>query len=162
MRLQIPGLLSWMAFGDVDAKIPGLNEFPPSDIPPLFIPFVSYHSMVALGMWFILLTLLTAYFLWKDKLWNQRWLLKLTLWSVPLPIIACELGWIAAEVGRQPWTVYHLLRTEHSVSVSVSAETVLGVIILLFVIDILLGISYVMLMMKKIRQGPEPIDKEGV
>jgi len=153
-RIQIPGLLSWLAFGDINAPIKGIDEFPRDEVPPLFLTFVSYHNMVALGMLFILLMGLAAFYLWKDTLWEKKWLLRAILWSIPLPVIASQLGWIAAEVGRQPWIVYRLLRTEHAVSVNVLAETVLLVIILFFILYAAMGFTYIYLVAKKVKEGP--------
>ncbi len=155
--IEIPGVLSWLAFGDVNAPIKGLDEFPPDEVPPLFLTFVSYHNMVILGLWFILIMGIAAFFLWRNTLWEKRLVLKALLWSIPLPVLACQLGWMAAEVGRQPWTVYHLLRTEHSVSVTVSAEMVLFAIVLFFFIYAAMGISYIYLVVRKVKQGPGPV-----
>ena len=109
--MEIPGLLSYLAFGSVDAHVQGINQFPRENWPPLIITFVSFHSMTALGFFFIVVMGLAAYRLIRGKLYDDRWLLKVLVWSVPLPILAIQLGWITAEVGRQPWIVYKLLRT---------------------------------------------------
>ena len=155
--LEIPGLLSWMAFGDVNAPIKGINEFPQEDLPPLFLTFVSFHNMVVLGMYFILLMLWSAYSLYKKKIYENKRLLKFLLWSIPLPLIACQLGWMAAEVGRQPWIVYKLLRTADAVSVTVPAGNILFSIILFGVIYIALGSLYIFLLVREIKHGPVQI-----
>jgi len=155
--VEISGLLSWMAFGDINARIKGLNEFPPDAIPPLWLTFVSFHNMVILGMYFILLTAVAAFYLYRGKLWDSPRLLKLMLWSIPLPLIACQLGWIAAEVGRQPWIVYGLLRTSQAASITVSAGEILFSIVLFGLIYLALGALYVYLLARKVKQGPEPV-----
>jgi len=156
--IEIPGLLSLLAFGDIKAKVKGINEFPREEIPPLFITFVSYHNMVLLGMYFIFITTLGTYFLWKKKLWDKKKLLKIYIWSIPLPVIACQLGWIAAEVGRQPWIVYKLLKTSEAASITVSAGEILFSIILFGVIYLLLFALFLFVLIKKIKHGPEPIN----
>jgi len=161
--IEIPGLLSLLAFGDIKAKVKGINEFPREEIPPLFITFVSYHNMVLLGMYFIFITALGTYFLWKKKLWDKKKLLKIYIWSIPLPVIACQLGWIAAEVGRQPWIVYKLLKTSEAASITVSAGEILFSIILFGVIYLLLFALFLFVLIKKIKHGPEPINpKEAI
>jgi cytochrome d ubiquinol oxidase subunit I len=156
MKVEIPGLLSWMAFGDVNARVKGINEFPREEIPPLFLTFVSYHNMVVLGMYFIFIMALALYKIKKGSLWNSRFLLKVLAWSIPLPLIACQLGWISAEVGRQPWIVYKLLKTRDAVSVTVGAGEILFSIILFAAIYILLISTLLYLMNRKINAGPEP------
>ena len=158
--IEIPGLLSWMDFGDVKAKVKGINEFPRENIPPLFLTFVSYHNMVVLGIYFILILIIANYFLYKKKLFESKKLLKVLMWSVPLPLIAIQLGWIAAEVGRQPWIVYQLMKTKDAVSFTVGAGEILFSIILFALIYILLGSIFLTLLFKKIKHGPEPIMKE--
>jgi cytochrome bd ubiquinol oxidase subunit I len=160
--IEIPGLLSWMAFGDVKAPIRGLNEFPPNEIPPLWLTFVSFHNMVLLGMFFIAVMAWGAYKLRRGTLWTSQRYLKLLVWSIPLPVIACQLGWIAAEVGRQPWIVYRLLRTDQAASVVVSGGELIFSIILFGIIYLFLGILYVYLLVKKIKHGPEPVMGKGV
>jgi len=151
--VEIPGLLSWLAFGDVHAPIKGINEFPPEHIPPLWLTFVSYHNMVLLGMYFIILMLLGFIQLRRQKLWQSRKLLKFFLYSMPLPVVACELGWTTAEVGRQPWIVYHVMKTSDAVSKAVSGETVLFSLILFGVIYILLGSLYIYLAVREMKHG---------
>ena len=155
-KIEIPGLLSWLAFGDLNAKVQGINDFPPNDLPPLFITFVAYHNMVVLGMLFILLMMIATYRLKKNKLWDTKILLKMFVWAIPLPVIACELGWIAAEVGRQPWIVYNVMRTSDAVSKNVPAGDVLFSIILFALIYLLIGSLYIYLLVKEIKHGPEP------
>ncbi|MEJ2494488.1 MAG: cytochrome ubiquinol oxidase subunit I [Ignavibacteriaceae bacterium] len=155
--IEIPGMLSWLAFGDVNAKIKGINDFSKEDIPPLFITFVSYHNMVLLGMLFILLMIIAVFKLYRKTLWDSKKFLKLLVWAIPFPLLACQLGWISAEVGRQPWIVYKLLRTSEAASITVSAGEILFSIILFALIYILLGSVLVYLLVRKIKHGPEPI-----
>ncbi len=160
--IEIPGLLSWLAFGDVNAPIRGLNEFPPNEIPPLWLTFVSFHNMVLLGMFFIAVMVWGAYKLRRGSLWTSTAYLKLLVWSIPLPLIACQLGWIAAEVGRQPWIVYRLLRTDQAASVVVSSGELIFSIILFGLIYLVLGVLYVYLLVRKIKHGPEPLTGKEV
>jgi len=158
--IEIPGLLSWMAFGDFKAKVKGINEFPRENIPPLFLTFVSYHNMVLLGLYFIFIMALASYLLYKKKLFENKKILTVLKWSVPLPLIAIQLGWIAAEVGRQPWIVYQLMKTKDAVSFTVGTGELLFSIILFALIYILLGSVFLTLLFKKIKHGPEPITNE--
>ncbi len=155
--IEIPGLLSWLAFGDLNAKVKGINEFPKEDIPPLFLTFVSYHNMVLLGMLFILVTLIGTYKIYKKTLFDSKKFLKLLVWAIPFPLFACQLGWIAAEVGRQPWIVYKLMRTRDAVSVTVGSGELIFSIILFFLIYLLLGSIFIYLLVKKIKKGPEDV-----
>jgi cytochrome bd ubiquinol oxidase subunit I len=156
-KVEIPGLLSWMTYDDFNAKIKGANEFPKADLPPIFLTFVSYHNMVALGMYFIFILALGIWFMFKKKLAGSKKYLRILTWSIPLPLIACQLGWIAAEVGRQPWIVYHLMRTKEAVSVTVGAPELLFSIILFALIYILLLYTFLKLLAKKVSHGFEPI-----
>jgi cytochrome bd ubiquinol oxidase subunit I len=160
-RIGIPGLLSWMTMGDVNGTIKGMNEFPADHIPPIFLTFASYHIMVGLGLYFILVMAFSVWQAYSNKMWNKKWLLKLLTWSIPLPLLACQLGWIAAEVGRQPWIVYKLMRTRDAFSAILSGGEVLFSLILFSVIYILIGSIYLFLLRRELNHGPEPsLDKE--
>ncbi len=154
--IEVPGVLSWLAHGDADAYVKGLNDFPPDERPPFFITFVAFHSMVGLGMYFIGAMLLGVFLLYRQKLWDQRLYLKLLVFSIPLPILACELGWIAAEVGRQPWVVYRIMKTADAASITVTAGEILFSIILFGLIYIFLGALYLFLFIREVKHGPEP------
>lgn len=156
-HIKIPGLLSWLAFGDMNATVRGINEFPQDEIPPLWMTFVSYHNMVALGMYFILVMAIAAYKIRKNTLWTSTKFLKLLFWSIPLPVLACQFGWAAAEVGRQPWIVYKLMRTSAAASITVSAGEILFSIILFGIIYILLFVLFMYYLMKEINHGPAPL-----
>jgi cytochrome d ubiquinol oxidase subunit I len=155
-KIEIQGLLSWMAFGDINAHVKGINEFPIENIPPLWLTFVSFHNMVVLGLFFIAITLYATWLLRKDRLFEKKWLLKAFIWSIPLPLAACQLGWITAEVGRQPWIVYGLLRTSEAHSTNVTAGEIAFSIILFSIIYVLLGCLYVYLLMQEVKHGPQP------
>jgi cytochrome d ubiquinol oxidase subunit I len=155
-KVEIPGLLSTLVHGDANMSVIGLNEFSPEDRPPFYLTFLSFHSMVMLGMFFILLMLAAYIQMRRNKLWKNRWLLKILLWSIPLPLVACQLGWITAEVGRQPWIVYGLLKTSEAHSPTVTAEEILFSIILFSTIYLLLGILYVYILVREVKHGPLP------
>lgn len=161
-KIEIPNLLSWLAFGDPNARVQGINEFPQEDLPPLFITFVSYHNMVLLGMLFILLTALGSIQLYRNKLWESKKLLRIFIWAIPFPIFACELGWIAAEVGRQPWIVYQVMRTKDAVSTSIVPGDLFFSIILFFLIYLFIGSLYIYLLVKEIKHGPELVEAKEV
>ncbi len=152
---EVPGLLSWMAFGNVNAKIKGINEFPAADIPPLWMTFVSFHNMVVLGLYFIVVMVWGTIKLARGRLFDSPRFLRLLVISIPLPLAACELGWMAAEIGRQPWAVYGVFRTADAYSSNLSAAVVLFSIILFSVIYLILGTLYVFLLVRKIREGPD-------
>ena len=155
MEIGIPSMLSFLTFDSTSATIRGTNEFPADELPPLKTSFITYHGMVALGMYFVAIMLLAVFLLYRKKLWENTLVLKLLLFSIPLPVIAIELGWAAAEVGRQPWIVYKLLRTRDAISPNLSAGEVLFSIFLFGVVYLFLFIVYLYLMFKKVKQGPE-------
>jgi cytochrome bd ubiquinol oxidase subunit I len=159
-RVEIQGLLSWLAFGDVHAPVKGINEFPSNDIPPLWLTFVSFHNMVILGLYFIAIMVYASFRLQRGTLFNGARLLRAFVISIPLPLAACELGWMAAEVGRQPWAVYGVLRTADAFSSNLSGPLVLASIIMFSVIYLCLLGLYLYLLMAKVRHGPDEIEAE--
>ena len=154
--VPIPGFLSLLAYGDANARVKGLNEFAAADRPPVVITFAAFHLMVALGVLFILLALAGLVQYGRGKLCDQRGLLWLLVAAIPLPLLANQFGWITAEVGRQPWIVYGLLRTAEASSPTVKAGEVLASIALFGTIYALLGALYVWLMARKVKAGPAP------
>ena len=152
-KVEIAGVLSWLAFGDASATVRGIDEFPPDDIPPLWLTFVSFHNMVILGMLFIAVMGWGVVQLWRRRLFSDRRLLLAFAWCIPLPIAATQFGWVTAEVGRQPWIVYHLLRTSEAQSTTVGAGDVLFSILLFGTIYACLGALWIYLMVKEAKHG---------
>ena len=153
--LKLPGGLSFLVHGDFDRPVEGLRATPPADRPPVNLVFQSYHLMVALGMMLIGVCLLAVFHWWRGTLFSRRWLLKLLVASVALPQAANQLGWFSAEVGRQPWIVYKLLRTADAVSPRVTAGEVLASIIMFSVVYLGLLAVFVLVLDRKIKHGPE-------
>jgi len=133
--LPIPGVVSLLAKHSTDAEITGLKAFPKEERPPVFISYASFHIMVALGFYFVLITL----YGWakRNKLSESRFLLKVMLFSIPLPYIASELGWVLAEVGRQPWIVYGLMKTSDAVSPIATSQVTISFIAFILVYGLL-------------------------
>ena len=153
--VAMPGMLTFLVHGDFSTPVEGLDQTPADARPPVVIPFLTYHVMVGLGMYFIGLTLLGLFLLWRKTLFQRRWLLWLFVLSVPAPYIANQAGWVATEVGRQPWVVYGLLRTTDAVSKSIAGEEVLGSILLFGFIYLALFALWLVVMNEKIQHGPE-------
>lgn len=153
--LSIPGGLSLLVHGDVDAPIAGLDQVPKSDQPgQINAVFQFYHIMVSLGMFMIVLSLLGCWLWYRGKLFSYKWLLWVFVWAVMAPQIANQAGWFATEMGRQPWVVYKLLRTSDALSKAVVAEQVLFSLIMFFLIYALLLFLFLYLLNKKIKNGP--------
>lgn len=115
--LKIPGLLSFMATGDFNAEVKGLDQIPKADHPPVGVTHYAFQIMVGLGMAMVLVALLYFLALWKKKHWlESNWLLKLFVVATPLGFIALEAGWTVTEVGRQPWIINGVMRTADAVT----------------------------------------------
>lgn len=165
--LAIPGGLSFLVHGDFGAEVPGFDRLEETwGRPPVWITFQAYHLMVACGLFFIALTLLASFYAWRGTLYERRWLLRVFVPTVLLGFLANELGWVVAEVGRQPWIVYPSwqdgrfvpgLRTADAVSESVVAGQVLGSIVGFGLIYALLFVLWIFLLDRKIREGPQPV-----
>ena len=148
----MPGLLSLMARHDINAEIRGLKSFPRDERPPVLITSFAFKGMVGLGFYFIFATVLG--WLKRKRLAQSPKYLKLMLLSIPLPYVACELGWMVAEVGRQPWIVYGLMKTSDAVS-PIAVSQVLTTLIGFIVLYSLLGITGFYLIAKNAVKGPE-------
>lgn len=154
MEISIPKLLSLLVYFDPNARVLGLNEFREDERPPVLIPYLSYHVMIGLGSLFALLGLLGAILIATKKIQNARWYLAALVAAIPLPFLANETGWIAAEVGRQPWAVFRILKTAEAASVSVPAGQVLFSLLMFAGIFALLFIMFLYLLLRIIGRGP--------
>ncbi|HKK73363.1 MAG TPA: cytochrome ubiquinol oxidase subunit I [Candidatus Krumholzibacteria bacterium] len=152
--IKIPGMLSWLIGFDTATEVQGLNDWPEEDRPPVQITFQAYHFMVAIGMLLILLSWVGGIMAWRDKLFQYRWLLWILVFSVLLPQVSNQLGWAAAEIGRQPWIVYELMRTADGVSDTISAGHVLFSLILFTLIYLALFVVFIVLLDQKVKHGP--------
>lgn len=153
--LKIPGGLTFLLHYDFETPVTGLNAFPEADRPSqVNAVFQFYHLMVIIGMTLIGMTLFASFQWWRGKLFEQKWLLWVFVFAVFLPQIANQVGWFAAEMGRQPWVVYGLLRTSDALSAVVTANQVLFSLIMFTVIYALLLFLFLYLLNKKIKHGP--------
>ena len=150
----IPKLLSLIAFNQADAEIKGLKEFAKEERPPVLPTFISFRLMFTLGFVMMLLALMAVIYGKKGALDAHPLFLKIMLFAIPLPYIAGQLGWIVAEVGRQPWIVYGVLKTSAAVSQSVSMVQVVASLVGFTLLYGGLGVVDVYLLQKYAKQGP--------
>ncbi|GEO19792.1 cytochrome ubiquinol oxidase subunit I [Cyclobacterium qasimii] len=158
--ISIPGGLSYLLHYEFDAPVTGLNAFPEEDRPSqINAVFQFYHIMISIGMFLIALTIAGCVQWYRGKLFESRRLLWVFSFAVILPQIANQVGWYAAEMGRQPWVVYGLLRTSDALSKSVTANQVLFSLILFFIVYTILLLLFLYLLTKKIKHGPYDEDE---
>ena len=156
----VPGMLSLLIHGDTSKAVTGLNAFPPQDRPPVNPVFQAFHAMVGVGMALIGLSLLGAILLWRGTLFETRWLLWICVFAVLGPQVANQLGWFTAELGRQPWIVYGLMRTAAGVSPWLTAGEVLTSLVFFTLVYLVLFVLFLYLLGQKIRHGPLADDLE--
>ena len=157
--LAVNDVLSYMIYGTTAAEVKGLDQFPrdqwPTTLPLLYY---SYHIMAGLGTYFVLLMVVAALLLWRRKLYSSRWILWPILLSFPLPYIANTAGWMTAEIGRQPWLVYGLMRTAIGYSKYVTAGNSLFTLLGFMGMYGLLSILWIVLVYRIIETGPGAIE----
>ena len=151
---RLPGMLSLFAYHDTNAEVKGLKEFPKEDRPPILITTLAFKIMVVLGTLFPVLALIG--WVRRNRLLESRWYLKIMLYSIPLPYIAIQMGWVLAEVGRQPWIVYGLMRTSDAVSPIAGSQVLVSFIAFILVYG-LLGIAGFYLIAKHAKEGPDAV-----
>ena len=148
-------VLSFLIYGTTSAEVRGLNAFPkdqwPTNIPLLYF---SYHVMVGLGTIFVAVMMVAAFLLWRGWLYQSRWMLWLLMLCVPFPYIANTAGWLTAEVGRQPWLIYGLMRTSEGYSNNVHAGNSLFTLLGFMGLYLVLGILFLFLIQREIGEGP--------
>ena len=123
--IDVPLLGSLILTHDVNGVVPGLKDFPKADRPPVAIPFFAFRIMVGIGLLMLALVLVGLVLRWSGRLYDRDWYLRALMIGTPLGFIAVVAGWTTTEVGRQPWTVYGLLRTAASVTPSLTGTDVL-------------------------------------
>jgi cytochrome bd ubiquinol oxidase subunit I len=153
--LAVNDVLSFLIYGTMRAEVQGLDAYPrdqwPGSIPLLYF---AYHIMVGLGTYFVVLMALAALALWRGRLFRSRWLLWLLMLSFPFPYIANTAGWMTAEVGRQPWLVYGLLRTSAGYSMNVSSANTLFTLLGFMGLYTVLSVLFIVLVYREIAHGP--------
>lgn len=154
--LAVNDVLSFLIYGTTKAEVQGLDRFPRDEWPQaLALLFYSYHIMAGLGTWFVLIMAIAAFLLWRGRLYRTRWVQWALLLSFPLPFIANTAGWMTAELGRQPWLIYGLMRTSEGYSNLVSAGNSLFTLLGFMGLYALLSILFTVLMYREISRGPE-------
>jgi len=156
--VSVPDLLSLLANNNLHSPVEGLNDFKPEDRPPVVPCFLFFHGMVFIGCLMIALAALGFFYFREGSLHERRWLLWLLVFAVLLPQAANQLGWFAAEVGRQPWIVYGVMRTPAGLSAVVRANTVVASLVLFTLIYFLLFAVFIYLLNDKIQHGPHEDD----
>ena len=155
--IVVNNLLSFLIYGTTKAEVTGLDRIPRDQWPQaLPLLYYAYHIMAGLGTWFLALMLGSAFLLWRGKLAQARWALWALLLSFPLPYIANTAGWMTAELGRQPWLIYGLMRTSEGYSNTVSAGNGLFTLLGFMGLYALLALLFTVLIYREISNGPEP------
>lgn len=157
-QIAIPKLLSFMSFGSFDAEVKGLDQIPKKDRPNVAVVFQTYHMMVAMWTLMFIVTALAIFQWLRGTLFTHKWVLRALVLSVVFPQIANQVGWVSAEMGRYPWIVQGLLRISEGLSKTVTANQVLGSIILFGIVYLLLFILFIYLLTDKFKKGPVDTD----
>ncbi|HVV92420.1 MAG TPA: cytochrome ubiquinol oxidase subunit I [Hyphomicrobiales bacterium] len=155
--IEIPDIGSLILTHSWSGTIKGLKEYPPQDRPPVAPPFYAFRIMVGIGLLMLAIAIVGQALRWSGRLFESRWFLRLVQWAAPLGFCAVLAGWITTEVGRQPWTVYGLLRTHESVSPSLTGSDVLISLAFYVVVYLLMYPTGVAFMAMLVRRGPEGV-----
>ncbi len=149
---RIPSVLSLMAFNDPSAEVKGLKDFPKEDRPPVTLTFVSFRLMVGLGMIMLVVGVL-AFIMRHQPAEAAPGLLRLMIYAIPVPYLALQAGWAVAEVGRQPWIVYGLMRTKDAVSLIAPSQVAIS-LAAFFIVYIFLAVLDIYLLATFARKDP--------
>jgi cytochrome d ubiquinol oxidase subunit I len=152
-EIPIPWALSVMATRSISGEVKGLKDFPRDERPPVFINFIAFKAMAGLGVYFALMMIIG--WIRRNRLMESPLYLKLMFLSIPLPYIAIEAGWVLAEVGRQPWIVYRVMRTSDAVSPIAISQVLVSLLAFILVYGVLGAVGYY-LIIRNVRKGPEP------
>lgn len=153
-EIAIPKLLSYLAFGNTEASVQGLDAFPKKDWPHVKTVFQTYHLMLMMWGLMAFLVCIGLYHWWRGTLFETKWVLRSFVVGVLFPQIANQAGWVAAEMGRYPWIVQNLLRISDGLSKSVTANQVFGSIVMFTIVYLFLFIMFIYLLNEKFTHGP--------
>jgi len=159
ISFKIPKMLSYLVYRNGTTPVQGLDQIPRDQWPKVAIVFQTYHIMVMMWGLMFLVTILGLWYLKRKRLEKTPWLLWSLILSVAAPHIAQQTGWISAEMGRQPWIVWHLLKTSDGSSLSISPPQVMGSIIMFITMYLLLFSLFIFLLDRKIKHGPEKMEE---
>jgi cytochrome d ubiquinol oxidase subunit I len=159
--IEIPWLGSLILTHDLDGEVKGLKDFRADQRPPVAIPFFAFRVMVGCAVLMLALVVLGGWLRWCKQLYDSTLFLRLSELAGPIGFVAVIAGWFVTEVGRQPWTVYGLLRTAHSVTPSLSGGDVALSLLSYVAVYLLIYPAGLLLMLRIIRNGPSQIDEEG-
>jgi cytochrome bd ubiquinol oxidase subunit I len=151
--IKIPKLASFFNTHDFEGTLPGMTSVAKKDRPPIIPVFFSFRIMVGLGLLMLLLTVWGNGLRWRGRLMDAVGFQRVALYCIPIGFIATEAGWICSEMGRQPWIVYHLMRTVDSIS-AVSATHVLWTLICFVITYFFVLACYLYFLRKTVRLGP--------
>ncbi len=153
--IKIPALLSFLTYRDFGAEVKGLTSFPRDQWPDR-VPLVyyAYHIMITLGVIYIGATLFSVFLLWRRKLFEMRWMLWIVMLMTPFPYVSTTAGWVAAEVGRQPWIVYGLLHTADGLSPLISSGNGLFTLLGFLGLYLLMGLAYLVIVLRLFNRVP--------
>lgn len=152
--IAIPGMLSFLVYRNFKEPVSGLDKFPKELWPNVPVVFQTYHGMIFMWCLMVVGVLFALYAIIKKRLMTSKWTLRFLVISVLFPQLANQLGWYSAEMGRQPWVVYGLLKTKDAVSPMISRSQVISSLVLFSFIYLLLFILFIYLLDRKIREGP--------
>ena len=152
--IEVPGLLSFLTYGEAHRKVAGLDSFAVQSWPPVQITYYAYHIMVGLGTGFLAILLVRAFLCWRRRLFTARWYLWILMLTLPFPYIANEAGWMVTEVGRQPWIIYGLMRTTDAASTNVATGETIFTLIGFLGMYFVLGVLFLFLTLREIGVGP--------
>jgi cytochrome bd ubiquinol oxidase subunit I len=153
--IYVPRALSYLAYGNFDAQVAGLDDSAADLQPPIELVYYSYHIMAGLGTIFIAVMVAAVFLLWRGALFSSRWFLWILMLATPFPYIATEAGWVVAEVGRQPWIVYGLQRTAAATSTNVTSGMTWFTLLGFMGLYTVLSLVYVFVGARIVAAGPE-------
>ncbi len=149
MAIEIPGFLSFLAFGKTDAEVKGLDQFPPDEWPPVLLTHFNFQMMVLFGFIMVAMAILFFVFCWRWKhILNASWWLRLLGFSMPLGFLAIETGWMVTELGRQPWVIYRIMHTREALT---QMPGIIYPLILISFVYLILSLLSIYLMRRQIR-----------